>query len=111
MAVATFSTGASAVTAAEIRRERALFASHPHSSINTPTAVSMRALASKDPSESQTKITITTLVCARRDGRHVDWVIRPADGGTRGHAGLFPLLEAHPHAVTTQPPGVTLVEE
>ena len=68
MVSATVVTSASAVTAAEIRRDRALFASHPHSSISTPTAISARALASKDQSESPAKVTITTFACARRRG-------------------------------------------
>ena len=52
-------------SAAEIRRDRALFGSQPQSSIRTPTAVSMRARASRDMSGSQAKVTITSLACAR----------------------------------------------
>ena len=109
-ASATVSTGAFALTAAETRRDRALVASQPHSSISTPTAVSSRALVSNDSSESQTKVTITTLesACVRGPPPRLSDP-RSRQGGLRLR-GSVPCRPT-PEAVTTQPPSVTVVEE
>jgi hypothetical protein len=54
MLSATVVTGASVLMAAQTRRDRALVASQPHSSISTPTAISTRAVASSNWSGSET---------------------------------------------------------
>jgi len=60
MASATVSIGAPALRADVTRRDRAVVASQPQSSIRTPTAISTRARGSNVSPVSQTRVTITT---------------------------------------------------